>query len=259
MTEPVRPAAVPVRPARRGSRAVAERHEAAWSTSRSARPCDPPPERSCAALRSSGAERGYPPSIGTPALPRRGEQAGSPDASASTSPAAQSPRASAPRSSSARCRSGCVCVDPTATPCSIPAVATRPTRWARSSPAAGRCPCRSTTPGGSTSTRSTKPTPRGALCLWVNTPGNPTGALDDLAAAAAWGRAHGVPVFSDECYVEFTWDGPPRTILEHGIDGVVAVHSLSKRSNLAGRAGRLLRRRPRAGHLPAARCASTSG
>ncbi len=44
--------------------------------------------------------------------------------------------------------------------------------------------------------------------------------------------------FSDECYVEFTWDGPGRTILEHGTDGVVAVHSLSKRSNLAGvRAG----------------------
>jgi aspartate/methionine/tyrosine aminotransferase len=41
-------------------------------------------------------------------------------------------------------------------------------------------------------------------------------------------------VFSDECYVEFTWDGPPRTILETGLDGVVAVHSLSKRSNLAG-------------------------
>ncbi len=43
-----------------------------------------------------------------------------------------------------------------------------------------------------------------------------------------------MPVFSDECYCEFTWDGPPRTILEHGLDGVVAVHSLSKRSNLAG-------------------------
>ena len=42
-----------------------------------------------------------------------------------------------------------------------------------------------------------------ALCLWVNTPGNPAGGLDDLAAAAAWGRHHGVAVFSDECYVEF--------------------------------------------------------
>jgi aspartate/methionine/tyrosine aminotransferase len=73
-----------------------------------------------------------------------------------------------------------------------------------------------------------------ALCLWVNTPGNPAGQLDDLGAAAAWGRAHAVPVFSDECYVEFTWEGPKRTILHHGTDGVVAVHSLSKRSNLAG-------------------------
>ncbi len=77
-----------------------------------------------------------------------------------------------------------------------------------------------------------------ALCLWVNSPANPTGKLSDLGAAAAWGRAHGVPVLSDECYAEFTWAGPPATILEHGADGVVAVHSLSKRSNLAGvRAG----------------------
>lgn len=73
-----------------------------------------------------------------------------------------------------------------------------------------------------------------ALCLWVNTPGNPAGALDDLTAAAAWGRDHGVVVLSDECYAEFTWDGPPRTILASGTEGVVAVHSLSKRSNLAG-------------------------
>jgi succinyldiaminopimelate transaminase len=75
---------------------------------------------------------------------------------------------------------------------------------------------------------------RRALALWVNSPSNPTGALDDLGAAAEWGRRHGVPVFSDECYVEFTWEGHRRTILEHGLDGVVAVHSLSKRSNLAG-------------------------
>jgi aspartate/methionine/tyrosine aminotransferase len=73
-----------------------------------------------------------------------------------------------------------------------------------------------------------------ALLLWVNSPGNPTGALDDLDAAGRWGRAHEVPVFSDECYVEFTWSGRARTILESGLDGVVAVHSLSKRSNLAG-------------------------
>jgi aspartate/methionine/tyrosine aminotransferase len=43
-----------------------------------------------------------------------------------------------------------------------------------------------------------------------------------------------VPVFSDECYFEFTWDSPPATILSSGLEGVVAVHSLSKRSNAAG-------------------------
>jgi len=73
-----------------------------------------------------------------------------------------------------------------------------------------------------------------ALVLWSNTPSNPTGGLGDLGAEAAWGRAHGVPVFSDECYAEFTWAGAPRSVLQHGTDGVVAVHSLSKRSNLAG-------------------------
>jgi aspartate/methionine/tyrosine aminotransferase len=74
-----------------------------------------------------------------------------------------------------------------------------------------------------------------AVVLWVNSPANPTGALDDLQAAAAFGRAHGVPVVSDECYAEFTWERwPPPTILHAGIDGVLALHSLSKRSNLAG-------------------------
>ena len=43
-----------------------------------------------------------------------------------------------------------------------------------------------------------------------------------------------MPVLSDECYAEFTWVGRPQTILESGLDGVLAVHSLSKRSNLAG-------------------------
>jgi succinyldiaminopimelate transaminase len=73
-----------------------------------------------------------------------------------------------------------------------------------------------------------------ALCLWSNSPGNPTGTLDDLAAAAAWGRERDVPVLSDECYAELTWSGSPRTILQEGSEGVLAVHSLSKRSNLAG-------------------------
>jgi aspartate/methionine/tyrosine aminotransferase len=74
-----------------------------------------------------------------------------------------------------------------------------------------------------------------ALLLWINEPGNPSSSVADvayLARVAEWGRAHGVVVASDECYVEF---GPePATILSAGLDGVLAVHSLSKRSNLAG-------------------------
>ncbi len=73
-----------------------------------------------------------------------------------------------------------------------------------------------------------------ASLLWVNSPGNPTGAIQDLAAIADWGRSHGIPVISDECYIEFTWDGPADTIVNHGTEGVVAIHSLSKRSNFAG-------------------------
>jgi succinyldiaminopimelate transaminase len=77
-----------------------------------------------------------------------------------------------------------------------------------------------------------------ALVLWANSPSNPTGHLDDLEGIAAWGRRHEVLVASDECYAEFTWAGRPRSILEHGSNGVLALHSSSKRSNLAGlRAG----------------------
>jgi succinyldiaminopimelate transaminase len=78
-----------------------------------------------------------------------------------------------------------------------------------------------------------------ALLLWVNSPGNPAGQLDDLAAAAAWGRQRGVLVASDECYAEMTWKGEPATVIGNGggadgTAGVLAVHSVSKRSNLAG-------------------------
>ena len=77
-----------------------------------------------------------------------------------------------------------------------------------------------------------------ALVLWTNSPSNPTGYLDDLQSLASWGRNNGVLIASDECYAEFTWDCAPQTILSEGLDGVLAVHSISKRSNLAGiRAG----------------------
>ena len=77
-----------------------------------------------------------------------------------------------------------------------------------------------------------------ALVLWVNSPANPSGQVHDLAALVSWGRAHGVAVCSDECYAEFTWDRPAASALQEGTEGVLVLHSLSKRSNLAGvRAG----------------------
>ena len=89
-----------------------------------------------------------------------------------------------------------------------------------------------------------------ALVLWANSPGNPTGAVDDLGRVAAWGRERGVPVFSDECYVEFSWDGPgpldPRARARRRRRRPLALEALQPRRG----AGRLLRRRRRAGPVP---------
>jgi succinyldiaminopimelate transaminase len=85
-----------------------------------------------------------------------------------------------------------------------------------------------------------------ALVLWLNDPSNPTGVgatPDEMAASVEWARARGVVVASDECYAEYTYDAggapaAPVTALATGTEGVLAVHSLSKRSNMAGlRAG----------------------
>jgi succinyldiaminopimelate transaminase len=74
-----------------------------------------------------------------------------------------------------------------------------------------------------------------ALLLWVNEPGNPTSSVatnEQLTAVAQWARARGVIVASDECYVEYA--PSPATILASGTGDVLALHSLSKRSNAAG-------------------------
>jgi succinyldiaminopimelate transaminase len=85
-----------------------------------------------------------------------------------------------------------------------------------------------------------------ALVIWVNEPGNPTGASggpQHLRAVADWAREWGAIVARDECYAEFTYDesgspAAPATVLSAGHDRALAVHSLSKRSNMAGlRAG----------------------
>ena len=196
-------------------------------------PCDPPPASVVAALASSDSERGYPPSIGTDAL-RRDNHAWiarrfSVDVTLDQVAACVGTKefvATLPQWMKLR--------TPSRDTVLYPAVS-YPT-YEMSAILAG---CRAVpvppTEGGGLDLAAVDPADASrALLLWSNCPSNPTGALDDLGAVAAWGRSHGVPVFSDECYIEFTWDGRGCTILEHGLDGVVAVHSLSKRSNLAG-------------------------
>jgi succinyldiaminopimelate transaminase len=200
-------------------------------------PCDPPSPGVVAALGASGAAAGYPASIGSPAL--REAAAGwlqrrfGVEVAASQLAACVGTKefvASVPHLLRLR--------DPQKDTVLYPAVS-YPT-YAMGAVLAG---CRAVPvavdDGWHLDVSSIDPDDAArALCLWVNTPANPTGAVDDLGAAAAWGRAHGVPVFSDECYVEFTWTAPGHTIVEHGVGGLVAVHSLSKRSNMAGlRAG----------------------
>ncbi|MBT2471379.1 succinyldiaminopimelate transaminase [Streptomyces sp. ISL-66] len=78
--------------------------------------------------------------------------------------------------------------------------------------------------------------------LWLNSPSNPTGAVlpkEELVRIVAWAREHGILIFSDECYLELGWDAEPVSVLHDDVcggsyEGLVAVHSLSKRSNLAG-------------------------
>ena len=82
--------------------------------------------------------------------------------------------------------------------------------------------------------------------LWLNSPSNPTGAVlgvAHLAKVVAWARSNGVVVASDECYAELGWtDAPVPSILDPSVcggshEGLLAVYSLSKQSNLAGYRG----------------------
>jgi succinyldiaminopimelate transaminase len=85
-----------------------------------------------------------------------------------------------------------------------------------------------------------------ASLAWVNSPSNPTGAItppERLRELVAWARQSGVVLASDECYIDLGYDDKPISILHPQVsggsqDGLLAVFSLSKRSNLAGyRAG----------------------
>ncbi|MFC8719700.1 succinyldiaminopimelate transaminase [Kitasatospora sp. NPDC057198] len=78
--------------------------------------------------------------------------------------------------------------------------------------------------------------------LWLNSPSNPTGRVLDAAElrrAVEWARTHRVLLVSDECYLELGWEAEPVSVLHPSVcggshEGLLAVHSLSKRSNLAG-------------------------
>jgi succinyldiaminopimelate transaminase len=82
--------------------------------------------------------------------------------------------------------------------------------------------------------------------VWLNSPSNPTGRVlppEHLRKVVDWARERGTIVVSDECYLSLAWDTEPVSVLDHAVnggslDGVIAVHSLSKSSSLAGyRAG----------------------
>jgi succinyldiaminopimelate transaminase len=96
-------------------------------------------------------------------------------------------------------------------------------------------------------TKTTTPAGTGPVRLvWVNSPSNPTGRVlsaGELAAAARAARARGAVLASDECYIGLGWTAEPVSVLHPeacggSSEGLLAVHSVSKRSNLAGyRAG----------------------
>ncbi len=80
-----------------------------------------------------------------------------------------------------------------------------------------------------------------AAVIFVCSPANPQGSVvprDALEKLVKRARKHGALVFADECYSDI-WlkDSAPAGILEaagNNFDGVVAFHSLSKRSSLPG-------------------------
>ncbi|HSX68416.1 succinyldiaminopimelate transaminase, partial [Nocardioides sp.] len=88
--------------------------------------------------------------------------------------------------------------------------------------------------------------PQTPKILWLNLPSNPTGRVlppEHLKKVVDWCRERGVLLVSDECYLDCVWEGEALSVLHPSIsggsaDGILVVHSLSKRSNLAGyRAG----------------------
>lgn len=196
-------------------------------------PCDAPTPEIIAALSTSNSERGYPPSIGSDAL-RKAAQDWMQRKFEISVPTSQIAACIGSKEFVATTPQYLKLRTPDRDTVLFPAVS-YPT-YEMGAILAGCRPVAvpMTITGGLDTSKISAADIKRALMIWSNSPNNPTGALDDLANLATWGRSNGVPVFSDECYVEFTWARQPESILQHGLDGVVVLHSLSKRSNLAG-------------------------
>ena len=88
--------------------------------------------------------------------------------------------------------------------------------------------------------------PQTPALVFLNSPSNPTGkvlGVDHLRKVVGWARERGVLIASDECYLGLSWDAAPLSVLHPDVcdgdhTGLLAIHSLSKTSSLAGyRAG----------------------
>jgi succinyldiaminopimelate transaminase len=88
--------------------------------------------------------------------------------------------------------------------------------------------------------------PERVRLAWLNSPSNPTGKVlpaEHLRKIVSWAQQRDTVVASDECYLDLGWEATPLSVLHPDAcggshAGLLAVHSLSKRSNLAGyRAG----------------------
>lgn len=88
--------------------------------------------------------------------------------------------------------------------------------------------------------------PQSPALFYLNSPSNPTGrvlGVDHLRKVVGWARERGVVVASDECYLGLGWGAEPLSVLHPSVcdgdhTGLLAIHSLSKSSSLAGyRAG----------------------
>ena len=88
--------------------------------------------------------------------------------------------------------------------------------------------------------------PQSPAVVFINSPSNPTGrvlGVEHLRKVVEWARERGTLVVSDECYLGLGWEEQPTSVLHPSVcdgdhTGLLAVHSLSKSSSLAGyRAG----------------------